>query len=383
MRKTFKYRLSPTKRQVKILSSQLEECRWLYNHFLGERKQAWEERQEGISLYDQQAELPALKADHPALKDVHSQITQNVAVRIDLAMQAFFRRVKEGETPGYPRFKGQGRYDSLTFPQVPSGCNLMEDGRHVYVSKVGDIKIVYHRVLEGVPKTATIKRSRTGKWYITFSCEWEPTALPPTGKPVGIDVGLHTFATLSDVAADPIENPRFFREEEKALGRAQRKLSKEEKDTPKREKRRKVVARTHERITWRRENFAHQKSRAIVNTYDVIAVEDLSINRMVHTHCLAKSIYDAAWGQFAELIARKAAWAGRRYVAVNPAYTSQDCSLCHHRKSDLTLADRIYHCDCCGLTIDRDLNAAFNILALGLQCLGLVPEKPLSLRHGE
>ncbi|HKD75091.1 MAG TPA: transposase, partial [Ktedonobacterales bacterium] len=122
------------------------------------------------------------------------------------------------------------------------------------------------------------------------------------------------------------------------------------------------------------ENFAHQESRKIVNQYDVIAVEDLSINRMVHIHCLARSIYDAAWGQFAELIACKAAWAGRQYVAVNPAYTSQDCSRCHHRKSDLSLADRIYHCDCCGLTIDRDLNAALNILALGLQCLGLSQE---------
>ncbi len=380
MRKTFKYRLYPTKKQIRMLSSQLEECRWVYNHFLGERKQAWEERQEGIGLYDQHAELPALKAERPALKNVHAQVAQNVAVRVDLAMQAFFRRVHEGETPGYPRFKGNGCYDSITFPQVPSGCNLTANGRHVYVSKVGTVKIIYHRVVEGIPKTATIRRSSTGKWYITFSCEWDPTALPPTGKPVGIDVGLKTFATCSD--ATTIENPRFFREEEKALAQAQRKLSREEKGTPQREKRRKVVARTHERITWRRENFAHQHSRKIVNTYEVIAVEDLSINRMVHNHCLAKSIHDAAWGQFAELIACKAAWAGRRYVAVNPAYTSQDCSSCHHRKSDLSLADRIYHCDCCGLVIDRDLNAALNILAVGLHCLGLARDAPV-FRRGE
>ena len=374
MRKTFQYRLYPTKQQIRLLDSQLEECRWLYNRFLDERKQAWEERQEGIPLYDQQAELPALKVERPSLKVVHSQVAQNVAVRLDLAMQAFFRRVTDGEKPGYPRFKGKGRYHSLTFPQVPSGCNLMPDHQHVSVSKVGDVKLVYHRVLEGTPKTATIKRSSTGKWSITFSCEWEPTALPPTNKPVGLDVGLHTFATCSD--ASTIANPRFFRQEEKALAQAQRKLSKEDRGTPQREKRRKLLARTHERITWRRENFAHQESRKIVNQYDVIAVEDLSINRMVHPHGLAKSIHDAAWGQFAQLIACKAAWAGRRYIAVNPAYTSQDCSRCHHRKSDLTLADRIYHCDCCGLEIDRDLNAAFNILALGLQCLGWSREAP-------
>ncbi len=374
MRKTFKYRLYPTKKQTHLLLSQLEACRWLYNHFLGERKQVWEERQASISLYDQHAELPALKAERPTLKEVHSQVAQNVAVRVDLAMQAFFRRVKEGETPGYPRFKGRGRYDSITFPQAPSGCKLMDDQRHVYVSKVGNIKIVYHRVLEGTPKTATIRRSSTGKWYITFACEWEPTALPPTNKSVGIDVGLKTFATYSDGAT--IENPRFFREEEKTLAKAQRKLSKEDKGTPQREKRRKVVARTYERITWRRENFAHQHSRKIVNCYDLIAVEDLSIHRMVHHHCLAKSIHDVAWGQFAELIVCKAAWAGRQFVAVNPAYTSQDCSSCHHRKLDLSLADRIFHCACCGLVIDRDRNAALNILARGRACLGLVPLKP-------
>ncbi len=313
--------------------------------------------------------MPALKADRLSLKNIHSQVAQNVAVRIDLAMQSFFRRVKDGETPGYPRFKSKGRFDSITFPQVPSGCHLTADHRHVYVSKVGDIKLVYHRVLEGIPKTATIRQSHTGKWYITFSCEWEPTALPPTNQPIGIDMGLKTFVTCSD--ENTIDNPRFFRVEEQTLANAQRKLSKEEQGTPPREKRRKVVARIHERIGWRRENFVHQHSRKIVNSYDVIAVEDLSINRMVHNHCLAKSIHDVAWGQFAELLHIKAAWAGRAFIAVNPAYTSQDCSRCHHRKTDLSLADRIYHCDCCSLNIDRDLNAALNILALGLQCLGL------------
>ncbi len=367
MRKTFKYRLYPTKKQERSLQSQLDECRWLYNHFLGERKQVWEERQDTISLFDLQAELPSLKTTRPAMKTVHSQVLQNVAVRIDLAMQAFFRRVKAGETPGYPRFKGYGRYDSMTFPQVPSGCAVDGERRRLVVSKIGEIKLVYHRNLEGIPKTATIRRSSTGKWYVTIACEWEPTALPPVYQDVGIDVGLKTFASLSDGHA--IENPHFFREEEHALAKNQHKLSKEEPGTPQRAKRRTVVARVHERIAWRRENFAHQHSRAIVNLYDLIAVEDLSINRMVHNHCLAKSIHDAAWGQFAEMLSVKAAWAGRKYIAVNPAYTSQDCSGCGHRKSDLSLADRIYHCDCCGLTIDRDLNAALNILARGRACL--------------
>ena len=179
-------------------------------------------------------------------------------------------------------------------------------------------------------------------------------------------MGLKTFATLSD--GQEIANPRFFRREEHALAKVQRRLSKEEKGTPERAKRRRVVARVHERTRWRRGDFAHQHSRRIVNQFDLIAVEDLSVNRMTHNHCLAKSIHDAAWSQFADLLSYKAAWAGRRYVAVNPAYTSQDCSQRGHRQT-LSLSDRTYTCPCCGVVLDRDLNASLNILALGQQCL--------------
>jgi putative transposase len=368
MLKMFTYRLYPTRQQQRLLDQQLEECRWLYNHLLAERRDAWEQRQESLRYYDQAMSLPALKGERPALAGVHSQVLQNVAVRIDLAFKAFFRRVKRGETPGYPRFRGQGRYASITFPQVPVGCRLDAEERRVRVANVGFVKIRLHRPLEGAPKTATIMRSGTGKWYVCFSCECaEPTPLPAIGRNVGIDVGLKTFATLSD--GQQIANPHFFRIEERALAKAQRCLAREEHGTPERASRRRVVARAHERTRWRRSDFTHQHSRRIVNQFDVIAVEDLSINRMTHNHCLAKSIHDAAWSQFATLLSYKAAWAGRKYVAVNPAYTSQDCSQCGHRKTDLTLADRTYSCACCGLVLDRDLNASRNIVRLGQQSL--------------
>jgi putative transposase len=367
MLKTFNYRLYPNKQQQRLLDQHLEECRWLYNHLLAERRDAWEQRQESVRLYDQQATLPLLKAERPQLSGVQSQVLQNVAVRIDLAFQAFFRRGKAGEAPGYPRFRGKGRYDSLTFPQVPVGCKLDGDTRRVRLHGVGQVKIIVHRPLEGTPKTATIRRSSTGKWYVSFSCVCaERAPLPQTGQQVGIDVGLKTFATLS--TRQEIANPRFFRREEHALAKAQRRLSKEEKGTPERAARRKVVARVHDRIAWRRSDFAHQHSRRIVNAFDMIAVEDLSVNRMSHNHCLAKSIHDAAWSQFAGLLSYKAAWAGRRYVAVNPAYTSQDCSQCGHRQL-LSLSDRIYPCPCCGVELDRDVNASLNILRLGQQSL--------------
>ncbi|HEY7343023.1 MAG TPA: RNA-guided endonuclease TnpB family protein [Ktedonobacterales bacterium] len=367
MLKTLKYRLYPNKQQQCLLDQQLEECRWLYNHLLAERRDAWEQRQESLRYYDQATSLPVLKAERASLAGVHSQVLQNIAVRIDLAFKAFFRRMKAGETPGYPRFRGKGRYASLTFPQVPVGCRLDAENKRLRIANVGLVKVILHRPLEGTPKTATISRSSTGKWYVCFSCECaEPLPLPETGQVVGIDVGLKTFATLSTGAE--VANPRFFRQEERALAKVQRRLSKAEKGTPERAKRRKIVARAHERVAWRRSDFAHQHSRRITNTFDLIAVEDLAVNRMTHNHCLAKSIQDAAWSQFASLLSYKAAWAGRKYVAVNPAYTSQDCSQCGHRQK-LSLSDRTYTCSCCGIALDRDYNASLNILRLGQQSL--------------
>jgi putative transposase len=416
--KSFQYRLYPTKQQQRLLERQLEECRWLWNTLLTERKQAWQERHETVDYYEQKAELPGLKAgERPSLTEVHSQVVQDVVLRLRKAFDAFFRRLKAGETPGYPRFRGRGRYDSLTYPQWDNGVKLSAGGKRLFLSKVGDVKLIDHRLLEGAPKTATIQRTATGKWFVTISCEWEPTPLPPTGQWVGIDVGLATFATLTQGA--PIENPRFFRQEEQALAKAQRKYqvaldahnakradvtqrvkqaqsdldergvwecvrqdAEEQAIWKHRQKWRKVVARTHERARWKREDFAHQKSRRIINEFDLIVIEDLSVRNMVQNGRLAKSIADAAWSQFADLIACKAAWADRRYMAVNPAYTSQDCSGCGQRKTDVKLSDHVYHCVSCGLVIDRDRNAARNILALGLQCLGLSLKAP-AFTHGE
>jgi len=302
---------------------------------------------------------------------------QNVAVRIDLAFKAFFRRVKAGEKPGYPRFRGKDRYDSFTFPQ--SGFSLTHDDR-VVVSKVGAIKLVSHRPITGKIKTLTIRKSSTGKWYASFSVECEPERLPQNPAQVGIDVGLKTFATLSE--GTEIDNPRFFRKEEKALAKVQRKHSKLAKGTPERRKHRKAVARVHERIAFRRGNFTHQESRKIVNGFGVIAVEDLHVNRMTHNHCLAKSISDAAWSQFFAQLFAKAEEAGRMALKVNPAYTSQTCSACGHRQK-MPLSERIFDCSCCGLHLDRDLNASKNILAVGLHSIGSQSVEAPVLEPGE
>src|SRR2546426_4448511 len=373
MLKMFLYRIYPTKKQLHKLDETLEECRWLYNHLLEMRKTAYE--RDGISLtcFQQQYTFPVLKQERPSLTTVHSQVLQNVAVRVDLAFKAFFRRVREhAQEPGFPRFKGKGRYDSFTFPQ--SGFSITHDER-VCLSKIGSVKMVYHRKIKGKMKTCTVQRSSTGKWYVSFSCKCEPLRLDPAPTQVGIDVGLKTFATLSN--EEEIDNPRFFRKEEEALAKVQRKHSQLAKGTPERRKHRKVVARVHERIKFRRENFTHQESRQIVDRFGVICVEDLHVNRMVHNHCLAKSIADASWSAFFSQLSYKAEEAGRRYVAVNPAYTSQDCSrdpvwgTGNHHRQVMPLSERTYHCPCCLLSLDRDLNAAKNILAVGRHSLGI------------
>ena len=370
MRKMFQYRIYPTKKQVHKLNATLEECRWLYNHLLGKRKDIYEHEGISLLLYQQQETFPLLKQERPTLKQVHSQVLQNVAVRIDLAFQAFFRRCKAGEKPGFPRFRGVNRYDSFTFPQ--SGFSITHDNQ-VVLSKIGAIKMVYHRAIRGKVKTCTIHRSSTGKWYVSFSVECEPECLPECLEQVGIDVGLKTFATLS--SGEEIANPRFFRKEEKALARVQHKHSQLAKGTPERRKHRKAVARVHERIAFRRDNFTHQASRKIVSAYGVIAVEDLMVNRMTHNHCLAKSIVDASWSAFFAQLDAKAEEAGRQFIKVNPAYTSQTCSQCGHRQK-MPMSERIFDCPCCHAHLDRDLNASLNIRALGLQGLGLSLEAP-------
>lgn len=350
------------------MAEHLEECRMLYNHFVVDRQQAYKDREDLLSLYDQHKRLPFLKEDRPSLKQVHSQVLQNVAVRVDLAFQSFYRRCQQGGKPGYPRFKGLGRYDSLTYPQA-AGFALRDN--YLRLGKIGNVSVKQHRPLEGTPKTCTVRCSATGKWYATLVCEVDARPLSESDEARGLDVGLEKFATLSD--GQQIANPRFFRQEEKELAKANRKVDRATKGTPVRAKARKVVARVHERIRFKRHDFAHQLARRLVNHYGLIAIEDLTINGMVHNRCLAKSIHDAAWSQFRQCLSYKAEEASRMLVAVNPAYTSQDCSQCGHRQRK-SLSQRRHLCSCCGLDIDRDENAARNILRLGLQSQGAPQE---------
>jgi len=367
-RLSVKYRIFPSQPQERLLNETLAVCRLVYNSMVHERTVCYQVQGKSPSMRDQQKEMTQWKKSHEELTTVHSQVLQNVAVRVELAFQAFFRRVKAGEgkterTPGYPRLKGKGQYDSITYPQ--EGYKVSQST--ITLSKIGQVKVKIHRACPGTIKTCTVRKDGE-KWYVCLSCEYEPVPLPPCDDSVGIDVGLKTFAALSN--GEFIENPRFFRKEETALAKAQRRFDKvkDKHGSKERKQTKKVVRRVHERIKNRRHNFVHQQSRKLVNRFGVIAVEKLNVKGMVQNHCLAKSISDASWTQFRNSLTMKAESAGRLVVAVNPAYTSQDCSACGYRAKK-RLSERWHHCPMCGLVLDRDTNAAVNINALGQQCV--------------
>lgn len=374
MLKAYKFRIYPTKSQTTKMEQTLDLCRWTYNKTLEIRKNAWEKEGKSLSKYETNNMLPEWKEDKPELKVVFSQVLQNVHERVDLALQAFFRRVKTGEKPGYPRFRGKGWYDSFTYPQ--KGFKI--DSGKLYLSKIGSIKIKLHRPIEGKIKRLTVRRTTIGKWFACFSVELEDNPKPPwkDGSLVGIDVGLESFATLSN--GEKIANPRFFREEEKELAKVQRRLSKAPKGTPERKKALKVVQLVHERIANKRYEFAHQISNQLVKKHGLIAFEDLNIKGMTHNHNLAKSIHDVAWNMLVTLTSYKAASAGSMVVLVDPRNTSKMCSRCGILV-EKSLSDRVHKCSQCGLEMDRDWNAAINILRLGLQSVGIqsVEARPL------
>ncbi|WP_395088939.1 RNA-guided endonuclease InsQ/TnpB family protein [Armatimonas sp.] len=371
MRKAFVYRLYPTPAQETALDGVLALCREVYNSMVNWRKHDFEVSGQSPNYYEQKKALPIWKQSHPELREIHSQTLQDVVKRVDLAFQAFFRRVKAAPkgypSPGYPRMKGIGQYDSFTFTQ--GGYSVTENALTLF--KIGVVKVVFYRAIEGEIKTLTI-RKRSEKWFACFLCEVVVESLSESQESIGIDVGLSQFATLSD--GSTLENPRFFRKEEKALAKAQRKLSRQKRGSSSRREARKVVSRIHERIRNRRHNFVHQFARRLVNRYGTIVVENLNVKGMVKNpgtlRVLAKSISDASWSMFRSVLTQKAESAVRRLVSVEPAYTSQDCRVpsgCCGYRVRKKLSERVHSCPNCGLVLDRDHNAALNIISLGLQ----------------
>jgi len=423
-RTTFKFRLYPTRAQETLLEDVLSACREVYNSCLHWRKHDFELTGKSPSYRDQQDALPIWKKSHPELCNVQSQVLQNVCKRVDLAYEAYFDRLKDYQIrkeqgrlkvvngqvekcPGPPRPKGKGSYDSLTYTQA-SAFTVDPHEKCITFSKLATIKTILHRPILGVMKTATIRR-QSGKWFVTISCEVEGFPLPTSEKTVGIDVGLETFATFSDDTPS-IKNPRFFRTDQKALAKAQRKFDKvKHKHRSKaRRKAKKAVTRIHERIRNRRHDFHHQEARKIVDRYGLITVEDLNIKNMSQSptpkldaetgiylpngHAakagLNKSILDAGWYSFRMILKSKAESAGREFLEINAAYTSQDCSHCGYRppkEERKKLSDRWHTCPKCGFSAHRDKNSAIlqDKIGVGLHTARHRPIEAPAFMHGE
>lgn len=355
---TYKFKLEPTAEQQKKIVETLHLCRWLYNTCLEQRIQTYKQQKKSISFYTQKKELPLLKKELPIFKTVHSQVLQNVLERLDKAYQAFFKRLAKGGKAGFPRFQGKNRFHSFTYTQ--SGFQLKK--KYLYLSKIGEVRIKQHRQIQGNIKTCAVVH-KNGQFYACFSCEVETKKSFKTNQVVGVDMGITHLAITSD--GQFFDNPKHLRKSERRLKRRQRSVSKKKKGSNRRKKAVHLLAKCHEHIANQRKDTAHKISRQLVNGYDVIVFEDLNIQGMVKNHKLAKSIVDSAWRQLIQITTYKAENAGKQVIEVNPYNTSQVCSNCGQLVKK-TLAERKHRCKC-GYQEHRDVNAAKNILKLGLE----------------
>ena len=384
-RKTYQEKLKPTPQQARALEQVVWRCRTLYNTALEQRISLYRQRGVSLTRYQQEAELKDIREALPEYAAIHSHVLQDVLARLDKTYQAFFRRVQAGAKPGFPRFQGRTRWHSFTYKEYGNGARL--DNGSLVLSKIGRIAVRWSRPIAGSIKTVTISREADG-WYVCFSCAEVPTEpLPLTGRETGIDVGLKVF--LITAAGEVVGNPRYYRKAERELKKAQQRVARRKKGSNRRKKAVKLLAKKQQHVRRQRTDFHHKTALMLVRTYDVVyyeAIQPANLSRRPAPMPdgiggylpngakakagLNKSIHDAGWGHFLSLLTFKAAWAGKRVEAVNPAYTSQDCSGCGDRIQK-SLSVRTHVCTTCGLVMDRDENAARNIQWRGQRLRGL------------
>jgi putative transposase len=381
LRKAYKYRIYPTKAQQTNLKNQFSMCRYVYNWSLKERMDVYEQEGRSVSWYEQKRQLPLLKKARPWFKGVHSQVLQDVLRRLDNAFDAFFRRVKQGDVPGFPKFKKRGRWSSITYPQY-----TQRPSDSFYVPKVGNMKCVYHRPIpeEATIKTLTILQDG-GKWFASFSTELEVSVEPKDAlPPLAIDLGLNDYVYASN--GFHCVYPKAFRKSQQRLKRLQRRFAKAPKRSPQWYKLLKAIQKTHYRVKCQRLDFLHKTANALLKQTDYLIHENLNIRNMLrrpkakqddtgtylpngacHTSGLHLSISDAAWGLFLNIVAYKVKEQGKRRIPTNPRGSSQVC-VCGEpvRK---TLSQRVHECPKCGLVENRDYVSSLVLLRRGLATL--------------
>ncbi|WP_006246238.1 RNA-guided endonuclease InsQ/TnpB family protein [Mycolicibacterium tusciae] len=379
------FRLRPTSRQHVALTACLDGHRELYNAALQERRDAWSHSKTRINYGDQSAQLTEIRSARPdqAVWSFSSQ--QATLRRLNTAFSGFFRRVKAGQTPGYPRFKGSARFDSVEWPKDGDGARWHPEQNRVYLQGVGTVKVSVHRRVEGRVKTIQIKRQGR-RWMLVLSCDDVPAnPLPATGSQAGVDVGIVTYATVSDGTSVP--NPRWAHAAADRLETAQQRLARAKRGSNNRRRKRETVGARHRKISNRRKDFHHKQARALVARYDLLVVEDLKITNMLRRPKpkpdpdnpgqflpngaraktgLNRSISDAGWGQFVSILRAKAEDAGRTWIEVDPRHTSDRCEACGHAARENRVTQAVFVCQRCGHTAPADQHAARNILRAGL-----------------
>lgn len=374
-RRAFRYRAYPTDLQAYKMENWFLGLQGLYNMSIEQRRTAYKSEQRSVTYTEQQNALPNLRKSDPLLKSIHSQVLQDCLHRVDKAYQKFFddavnKSLAPSKKNGYPRMKKLENYKSFTFPQVwmlsknrvteVVKLRYADNSRFVMLilPGIGQLKIRLHRPVDWEnAKTVTVKRTQSGAWYVSISV-LQPLQLklPAQGKATGIDVGITNLAVTSD--KNYTGHPKFLRKSEEHLKKLQRELSRMEKGSLNYEKQRLKLAQEHEHVANQRKDFLHKLSFWLVLNYAFIAFENLNIPGMVRNPHLAKSILDAGWGTLIQFTAYKSVMLrGNNVVRVNPAYTSQDCSVCHCRVPK-TLADRLHICPYCNTVMERDYNAA-------------------------
>lgn len=365
MKRSYKYRIYPSRKQVRLLRRAIELHRRLYNAALEHRILAWKTHKQSISCYDQGYELKEIRKEDKDFAWCNHNALQRTLRRLDKAYQSFFRRCKSGEKPGFPKFKGREFFNSIEYT-YNNGIRL-KDGR-LYVQEVGPIRIFMHRSIpeESKIKTAIIKLERPNRWYVVLSLELPDSQIPVRDEPrVGIDMGLEYFCVLS--TGELIENPRWYKDAQKDLGILQKRRARCKRGSKQYRELSGQITRWHQRVANKRHDFHNQLSTRLVREFGTIAVENLNIKGLVGSF-VGKSVADVGWGQFLHMLEYKSAEHGTGFVKVNARNTSQLCSACG-RVVEKTLSVREHNCPKCGYVAHRDVNAAQVILQRGLDLL--------------
>ena len=353
MRRSYKFRLYPNKEQTAALDRSLWLCRDLYNAAIQERRDAWKLNRITIGYFDQSKQITDIRINDPLYMTVQARVLRQTLRQADKAFQAFFRRVKTGEKPGYPRFKSRDRFNSFFY----NGKGFKFAKNKLFLANIGFVQIKQHREIAGNIKEIGIKREGS-KWFAVISCAEVPNQpLPETCERIGLDVGIESFATLSN--GTQIDNWKYYESSSKKLRTVQRRVARRKKGSQGRRRAVAQLRKVHQKIFNRREDFQHKLSTDLIRNYDLIAVEKLNIKGM-SAGFLSKQIHDAAWSSFLYKLAYKAESAGRQLIEVDPRGTSQTCTCGATVKKSLSVRQHI--CDECGLAKHRDIVSAKVIL---------------------